>query len=67
MNDLYQLDLTDDEYRLLTEVVDDKKIYFEKLLTHAIGDDRKWALKMLPMLEAIAQELDDARKEVKNQ
>lgn len=56
---LITLSLPRDEMQLVSETMEQLKLTYEKRLSD-IGDDREDALKMLPVIEFIEQEIDAA-------
>lgn len=54
----YAVTLDRDEYEWLVELIEEKKLYYEKELGHVIGDDREWYLRLLPIAERVEQEFD---------
>lgn len=54
----YAVTLDRDEKDWLTELIEEKKLYYEKELGHVIGDDREWYLRLLPIAERVEQEFD---------
>lgn len=58
----YCVSLSMDEYHWLTELIEEKKMFYEKELGYVHGDDREWYLKLLPIAERVEQEFEQPTK-----
>lgn len=55
---IYAIELSRDEREWLSELIEEKKLFYEKELIGCIGDDREWYLQRLPIAERVEQVFD---------
>lgn len=55
---VYAIELSREEREWLSELIEEKKLFYEKELIGCIGDDREWYLRLLPIAERVEQVFD---------